>query len=273
MFIMYLFLLIRKFFQNLLHFPLHLFYVLKDFFHYIRTGEYKKFQGFGIEIYCSANSAFGSGKTVSAVKETYEICEKYPEVSVLTNLTLSNFPAATKIEKLISYQQILDCADYTIILIDEIQGLLSNRDFMKGNSLDKEVFLNLCQVRHRHIKLIGTAQRFMQIDKQLREITSEVVTCKGYFAYPFTRTVNCSVYDGREYTLACESPLLPLYPLTMFMFVQTDFLRSLYDTNEVIHSIVHSPRNPYFDNTDLDTSSVVDKKSARKFKKSVGKLG
>ena len=270
---MYLFLLIRKLLQNLFHLPLTFFYVGKDFIKYIRTGEYKKFQGFGIKIYCSSNSAFGSGKTVSGVKETYEICKQYPEVSVLTNLKLMNFPEHTKITKLVDYQQILDAPDYTIILIDEIQGLLSNRDFMKGHSLDKEVFLNLCQVRHRHIKLIATAQRFMQIDKQLREITTDVVTCKGYFGYPFTRTINQTVYDAREYALACESPLLPLTPLRMDMFVQTDFLRSLYDTNEVIHSIVHSPRNPYSDDTDIDTSSVVDKKSARKFKKQVGKLG
>jgi len=261
---------IRKLFINLRHLPQTIFFILKDCFFYIKNREYKKFNKYGIQIFTSASSAFGSGKTISIVEMAYYYCKKYPELSVLTNITLSNFPEHTKIIKLSVIDDIVNCPDNCIILIDEIGALLNCRDFMHGRTISKDVFAEICQVRHRHILMLASAQYWGQVDKQLRKITTYVCPCSSYFGI-FKRFINYFVFDAKEFERAYENPMLPLYPVGVYGFVASDKIRSLYNTNELVRDILKS--DSISESSDSIASSVpMDKKSVRKLKKNLNRM-
>ena len=92
----------------------------------------------------------------------YKLCKKYPQLHVLTNLKLKNFPEHTKIIELKTADDILNAPDNTLVLIDEIGTLFNSRDFTSGkNSVPKPVFQHLCQCRKRHMMILATVQRFI----------------------------------------------------------------------------------------------------------------
>lgn len=76
------------------------------------------------------------------------------------------------------------------------------------------------------------------MDKQLRQITADVTVCSSAFSHPFSRMVTNRVYDAREYTMFFENPLLPLTALYIDCYVQTDKLRALYDTKEMVETLM-----------------------------------
>src|SRR5690606_35623240 len=90
------------------------FIILKviDAYNYIAKKKYKEFNGFGLHIY---TGLFGSGKTSSMVRDAYVIAKKYPQVTILSNMELKNFPKHTKVEPLVKFDQIIKAPANTLI--------------------------------------------------------------------------------------------------------------------------------------------------------------
>lgn len=109
--------MLRVIFAALRCAPRFWFYVFKDLGRYIKAQGWNNFNYWGLHLFIGK---FGGGKTISAVRRAYNICKSHKGVTVLTNLTLYNFPEDTKIIKLVNSQQILDLPDKSIVLIDEI---------------------------------------------------------------------------------------------------------------------------------------------------------
>ena len=132
------------------------------------------FPGWGIHLY---TGKFGQGKTSLMTIIAYRLCKKYPQLHVVTNVKLLNFPKHTKILPLKTAEDILNAPVNSIILIDEIGTLFNSRDFSTGkNSFPKPVFQHLCQCRKRHLMILATVQRFNLLDKQIRDITATVAS-------------------------------------------------------------------------------------------------
>ena len=89
-----------------------------------------------------------------------------------------------------SIQDILNAPENTLVLVDEIGTIFNSRDFANGKTKDGEgglpkiLFQHICQCRHRHMMIFGTVQRWGFLEKQLREITAEVVVCSAAFSHP-----------------------------------------------------------------------------------------
>lgn len=229
------------FIQRLKAFPKFMFWIIKDLIRYIKNHLWKEFSGWGLHIYVGK---FGSGKTCSMVRDAYNLACRYKGLHIVTNLKLENFPEDTVILSLNSIQDILNAPDNTLVLVDEIGTIFNSRDFANGKTKDGEgglpkiLFQHICQCRHRHMMIFGTVQRWGFLEKQLREITAEVIVCSAAFSHPFSRMVTNWRYDSEEYNLFYQSPLRPLIPLSGEVWVQTDFYRSLYDTKEMVNTLL-----------------------------------
>ena len=86
--------------------------------------------------------------------------------------------------------------------------------------------------------IYGTVQRWGFLDKQLRDITSDVTVCSAWFPHPFSRMITNRIYDAYEYDLFCANPLRPLLTLSATAYIQTDKVRGLYDTKEMVDTLL-----------------------------------
>lgn len=232
---MFIFIFFKKILAYLVRLPLFLYHFIIDLFKYIKNKEYKEFNKFGLHIWVAK---FGGGKTSSMVRTAYNLCRRYPQVTLLTNIKLSNFPEHTKILELHTVDDILKAPPDTIVLIDEIGTLFNSRDFRNGDALPKVLFQHLCQCRHRRMVIFGTVQRWQFLDKQLRDITTTVHSCHTFFSHPFSRITSETVYDAFEYERVYNNPTLTLHPLSCSVHIQSDKLRGLYDTMELVDTML-----------------------------------
>lgn len=224
--------------------------IIKDIVKITKSKGWNQFNYWGLHLYLGM---FGAGKTISAVRRVYNICCRHKGVTVLTNLNLFNFPKHTTIIKLVNSRQILDLPDKSIVLIDEIGSVFNSRDFSNGGNsngkgkrevVPKPVYQLILQCRHRRIVLFGTVQKWNLLDKQLRDITDSVTVCRSYLSDPLCRYTTNSTYNAQEYDKWYTNPLLPLRRTSYDAFVQTDELRSKYDTLEMVEGMLNAEYIP-----------------------------
>lgn len=216
-----------KFNIILFQFLSFLFIIIKDRYKYYKEKQYKNFNGFGVHIY---TGIFGSGKTSSLVYDAYKIAKKFPQVTILTNMQLANFPEHTNIINLTSFQQIIDCPSDTLIIIDEMATIFNSRDW-KSEGIPATLLGTLLQIRKERKMLYGTSQRFNFVDSLIRQVTFSVRECKCILG----RWNIVSIYDGMDYeSKNLYSTVHPPKIINMYGFIQTDAIRNLYDTTEMV---------------------------------------
>lgn len=107
-------------FKKLFLFPKFLYYIIYDKCIYNWYRKKKLFQGWGIHLF---TGKFGQGKTSLMVVEAYKLAQLYPQLHIITNIKLSNFPDHTKILPLNTAEDILNAPPNSLVLIDEIGTL------------------------------------------------------------------------------------------------------------------------------------------------------
>ncbi len=228
--------LLSLLFKNIWVLPEFLFYNIFDRLCYIFFGKRKLFPGWGIHLFVGK---FGQGKTSLMTIKAYELCKKYPQLHVVTNLKLSNFPVHTKILPLRTANDILNAPENSIILIDEIGTLFNSRDFSSGkNSVPKPVFQHLCQCRKRHLMILATVQRYNLLDKQIRDISATVTECSARGKHPFSRKLTGLTYDIDEYEAYVSNHMYKPHVDSTIVQIQRDRYRHLYDTSELIQGLL-----------------------------------
>ena len=198
-----------------------------DLYRYIKHKEWKQFKGFGVHIYVGL---FGKGKTISMVKKAYDIAAAYPDVQILTNIKLKNFPAHTVIKPLVNYKDIIEAPGNTLILLDEISSILNSRRWDK-EGVPPALLGQIMQIRKQRKMILATAQRFMHVDKLVRDITHTVRDCNTMLG----RWTFVTYYDAYEYEN--QNAMKPAIPIAFDDYIQTDALRESYDTYELIDSM------------------------------------
>lgn len=229
--------LISLYIQRIVIFPRLLYWLSKDKYHYYKDKWYLIFEYWGLHIY---TGKFGNGKSCSMIYDAYKLAKQYPQLTILTNLKLRGFPPHTKILKLKSPQDILKAPKNTLVLIDEIGTIFNSRDFAKSKeSIPKILFQHLCQCRKRHMMIYATSQRWNFVDKQLRDITASVRVCSVYSKHPFSRMGTVKEFDAVEYDKYFSNPLYPIKCYCARSYIQSDKIRNLYDTEELIENMLN----------------------------------
>lgn len=228
--------MISNFFRFIKHLAEILIYYVYDkyLYHYYRK-QYD-FCGWGVHLF---TGKFGAGKTSYAVAKAYDIAYQYPQVTILTNIKLQNFPPWTTVLPLNKAEDILNAPQNTLVLIDEIGTIFNSRDFSGGKcAVPKPLFQHLCQCRKRKMMIFGTVQRFNLLDKQIRDITADVTACHTHWAYPFVRWQTAYTFDIEEYEMYSENRTYRPKIMRSDLIVQTNKLRSLYDTSELVQNML-----------------------------------
>lgn len=195
------------------------------------------FQGWGIHLF---TGKFGQGKTSLMMIKAYKLCERYPQLCLLTNINVANFPDYTKIYHLETAQDILNAPKNCLVLIDEIGTIFNSRDFSGGKrAVPKPLFQHLCQCRKRRMMIYATVQRFNLLDKQIRDISATVTTCRTYFKHPFSRLVTARCYDIEEYECYSENRTYQPKRLYTEAYVQSNHYRNLYDTSQLVQGMLN----------------------------------
>lgn len=228
--------LIALLFKKIWKLPLFLFYHFYDKLIYKCYRKKRLFPGWGIHLF---TGRFGAGKTSLMTIRAYKLCKRYPQLHIVTNIKLMNFPKSTQILPLDTAEDILNAPENSLILIDEIGTLFNSRDFSSGQrSVPKPVFQHLCQCRKRHLMIFATVQRFNLLDKQIRDITATVTDCVSSFAHPFTRMLTGLTYDIEEYEARCSNRMYVPRVSSTYVEIQTEKYRHLYDTSELIQGLL-----------------------------------
>ena len=233
--LVYLFTFIRKLFCFVLHLPSFILHELLDVINYIKNKQWKVFEKWGIHLYLGR---FGGCKTSNMVADAYSLAKQYKDLTILTNLKLTNFPDHTKILQLNTINDILEAPEPCLVLIDEIGTIFNSRDFKAGNSLPKILFQHLCQCRHRHLMLYGTVQDWEDVDIQIRRKVATVRKCSAMFGHPFTRWMSYTMYDGKQYDRYIQNVNFPITPIGYRGRIQSNKVRKLYDTKEMVNTLL-----------------------------------
>lgn len=112
----------------------------------------------------------------------------------------------------------------TVVLIDEIEDLLSHRNYA---TFPLQMLNVLTQQRKAKIFIMCSAQRFFMVDKLFRSITTHVVDCNKYWRFQHMK-----FYDAWDYENAMNSQLVKQLTHKWWFVKNSDF--EAYDTTQMI---------------------------------------
>ena len=201
-------------------------WLLVDFFRKIRKKE--DLHIYGIYGYFGL---WGQGKTIGMTKELYDLRKKYgDDIYIFTNygFKLEDKPFT-------DWHMLLEEYDKPCVFAwDEVQNEFNSRDF---KNFPTALLTQLTQNRKGNGKrILYSAQRWVRVDKVFRELTYICYECKTRFA----RLTGIRGYDWEEYeqltSTANVNMKIRIHSKTHKIFVQTDYLRGLYDSYQMLHT-------------------------------------
>lgn len=203
-----------------------MFYGVKDIYTYFRDKKWSTFNYFGIDIFIGM---FGHGKTLSMTHKARKIYKQFGnKVRFISNYKLEDIPYIP----LINFNQIVELGEQqdndkyigTVVLIDEIEDVLSHRNYA---SFPLAMLHSLTQQRKLHLYIMCSAQRFFMVDKIFRSITTNVIDC-----HKIWRLQNMRYYDAWDYENAMNTQLLKRMANIWWFVKDSDYAG--YDTSQMI---------------------------------------
>ncbi len=174
----------------------------------------------------------GYGKTIGIVDELERIKKEYPKCLICTNIWYKKQDVP-----LVDWRQLLEVRNGTngvVFVIDEIQNEYDNskwKDFPEG------ILSVITQQRKQRIKIYLSSQVYTRVVKQIREQCFDVVECKTFFK----RWTRLKCFDADEYNSIVDNPTpekkFKLKKKWSRSFIQSNFLRNLYDSYKVVDNM------------------------------------
>lgn len=173
----------------------------------------------------------GAGKTMAMVWQLEKYRKKYGDkVYIMTNFHYKgqDFEFRTWRDLLREYDKPLICA------WDEVQNEFNSRDF---KNFPVELLTLLTQNRKGNGKqILYTAQRWNRVDKVFRELTHYAIECRTISG----RLTRLKYYHWLDYENLQATPVIEkkikIKPIKIETFVQSDYLRNLYDSYKMLES-------------------------------------
>lgn len=193
------------------------------------------FPYYGIKAYMGE---FGSGKTLSAVNFSYDICEKYPNAIFISNTKIKGikndtyyFKSAKELVEIMTLVIEEKSENGYIIFIDELHVVLSD---LFGSS--DPVFLTyLSQLRKLGVVIVGTCQLYNKCPKVVRDylrLSGQIIFCKKVFG-----GITINQYVDMESCEETSSIKLNYKIKNWTWFIHTVQLYEAYDTFAVVSQI------------------------------------
>ena len=208
----------------LLSLPSLIYWWICDLIHYDK----RLFREYGLRLYCGRQ---GSGKTIGIVYDLERLRRRYPHCKIYTNFGYKAQTAPLHSLNDLINPDLLNGTDGVIFAIDEIQNEFScstSKDFPES------LLSQITQQRKQRICILASSQVFTRISKPLREQSYIIVECKTIFG----RYTKLKYIDADDYIEYAENPTpkkrLKLRAKRVESFVQTDVLRSCYNSYELI---------------------------------------
>ncbi len=174
---------------------------------------------------------WGQGKTIAMTKELFDLRKKYGDkIYIITNyhFSLQDFEFTDWRQLLVTYDKPL------IVGWDEVQNEFSSRNF---KSFPTNLLTLLTQNRKGNgVRILYSAQRWERVDKIFRELTYICYECKTRF----NRLTGIRGYHWEEYEQLLSTKQvefkIKIKPVKRKVFVQTDYLRSLFDSFKMLET-------------------------------------
>lgn len=236
-------------FMIIKNFPKVIYYGVKDIYSYVKEKRWRLCNVLGIH---SFDGIFGTGKTLSCAHRARMIYHAYDglrvfcprqrkwvtqKINIVSNFEFKTIPFVP----LESLQQVVDLSvsmkkfddehgtrTVTVVAIDEAGSELNSRDFKKN--IDPYTLNAIVTCRHNNICIFWMCQRFHMADKLMRDVTSNVYSCKKIWRFEFLR-----VFDGWELENATNPDLLPCKRVDSFFITDDDY--NAYDTYATVEKL------------------------------------
>ena len=200
-------------------------YSVYDLYCYIRYRKWRDFNLYGIDLFIGM---FGHGKTLCMTHEALKIYKTFGDrVRFISNYTLNGIPYTP----LYNFNQLVDLGEDendkyegTIVLIDEIENVLNNRNYAK---FPLQLLHMLTQQRKKRVKILCSAQRFFMVDKLWRSITTNVIDCNKYWRFQ-----HCEIYDAWDMENSTNNNEIDRLDNIWWFVRNRDF--DAYDTSEMV---------------------------------------
>lgn len=174
----------------------------------------------------------GKGKTSALVKYTLELQKEYPKSKVISNLGYAKTD-----EELKTWRQLTDFRNgiYGVIVqMDELQNWFSSK---QSKNFPPEMLSVVTQNRKNRRVILGTAQNFYMIAKDIRTQCTELRKCETI--------CGCITIVHRVRPVCNEQgEVEKLKHLGFYFFVHDDELRNSYDTYKIIENLSKSDFKP-----------------------------
>lgn len=177
----------------------------------------------------------GQGKTIAMIQQAREWQKEYPKAFCLSNLNYSGADASLESwDDLIDFQNPHGSKCGLIVLNDELQNTFNSK---RSKDFPMEFVGIVTQNRKNRRVLLGTAQNFYMLSKDIRSQCTELRKC-------FT-VLGCLTIV-RRFEPVCDSSgeVVKLKPRGGYFFIQSPELRECYDTYEVIKGMRRSGFKP-----------------------------
>lgn len=167
----------------------------------------------------------GKGKSVAMTNFARNMQLEYPLVKVI-----SNYGYTAGDEELNHWSQLIDYSNgiYGVIaIIDELQNWFSCK---QSKDFPPEMLQVITQNRKNRRIILGTAQNFSNLAKDIRRQCTEIRECRTLFGC-------VTIVRKKEPIMDDEGNVKEYISKGIYFFVQTDELRSLYDTWKTIEAL------------------------------------
>ena len=213
------------------HFVVSLPELLYWWYRDLRCFDREKFRPYGVWMYTGKQ---GSGKTMSLIYKLEQLRKRYPKIKIYTNCGYRFQTAPLKSLNDLLNEDLYNGDLGTVFVIDEIQNefsCLTSKDF-------PETLLSLITMQRKNkILILTTSQVFSRVSKPIREQCYRAIECYTILG---RYTVN-KMFDGIKYAdsfeLSPEQRKKACRRLYKLSFVQTDYLRSCFNSYEIIKKL------------------------------------
>lgn len=183
------------------------------------------FQPKGIVVFTGEQ---GNGKTISMIEMASRMLEDYPDA-----ICLSNTDYTRRNIELSDWRQLCSVKNGkqgVVVILDELQNWFNSK---QSKNFPPEMLSVVTQNRKNHRIILATAQNFYMLSKDIRSQCTLICQCTTLFGC-LTVVRKLKPHCNNEGIVEkCSFK-------GMYFFIQSDKLRSSYDTYSVIESLLKS---------------------------------